>query len=249
MMRPARPLTPFECPCVKRDYRHPRHNAAYTFHWSFGNKKLQGGIVAFGLPAYRSESGFAVCPMAGSCAGLCYARQGQYVLPTVKTPREHNLAWLRSHSAEDFASAMGTDLQAMHPAWQIVRIHDSGDFFTPAYLAAWIAVAKAHPTLTFYGYTKMIRLLAQVWDQMPPNMRLVQSVGGKEDGAIDWARPHARIFATAADLQASGYTDCSHSDQPVYEGAVRIGLVYHGSRPLTSDQVVQLQTSTAGLAA
>jgi Gene product 88 len=248
-MRRPPALTPFACACVKRDYRHPRHDAAYTFHWSFGNKKLQGGIVAFGLPAYRSATGFAVCPMAGSCAGLCYARQGQYVLPTVKTPREHNLAWLRSHSAEDFVSAMRADVAAMHPAWQVVRIHDGGDFYTPAYLRAWSDVAKQHPTLTFYGYTKMIRLLEQVWDAVPPNMRLVQSFGGKEDRCIDVARPHARIFATAADLDASGYTDCSHSDQPVYEGAVRIGLVYHGTKRLTGDQVVQLQTSTAGLAA
>jgi Gene product 88 len=248
-VRPVKTLTPFACTCTKRDYRHPALGAAYTFHWSFGNKKLTEGIVAFGLPAYRSATGFAVCPMAGSCAGLCYARQGQYVLPNVEQPREHNLAWLRSHSAEDFASAMRADVGALHRSWKIVRIHDSGDFFTPAYLRAWRDVARQHPTRLFYGYTKMIRLLQQVWDQLPPNMRLVQSFGGKEDKYIDMARPHARIFATTEDLVASGYTDCSHSDQPVYEGAVRIGLVYHGSRPLTSDQVVQLQTSTAGLAA
>jgi Gene product 88 len=238
-------LTPFACACAKRDWRHPGHDAAYTFHYSFGNKKLVDNIIAFGLPAYRSQAGFPVCLMAGSCAFLCYARQGQYVLPTVQTPREHNLAWLRTHSAEAFAQAMSADLAAMHPSWQIVRIHDGGDFFTLAYLRSWIEIARQHPALQFYGYTKMIRLLHRVWDDLPANMRLVQSFGGKEDRYIDTARPHARIFATRADLEASGYTDASTSDAPTYSGAVRIGLIYHGSIPLRAEWRAQLQTSAA----
>ena len=40
------------------------------------------------------------------------------------------------------------------------RLHDSGDFFSEAYLEAWIRVAEAHPDVTFWAPT---RIWATTW--------------------------------------------------------------------------------------
>ena len=243
-MRTLTVVTPQGCDCPKYDYAHPHHRVAYTFHWSFGNGKLaKDGTISFGLPAWRSAEGFRTCPQASACAAVCYARQYRYRMPRVARPREHNLAWLRSHSDAAFTEAAVADLRAMHRAWQRVRIHDSGDFFRASYLDAWIAVAAQLPALQFYGYTKMIRLLQRqrLQGRIPPNLRLVQSVGGKEDAWIDRTEPHSIIFRDHASLHDAGYVDATASDAPVYGGAIRIGLVYHGERHLTPARARRLQ--------
>jgi len=237
-------IAPAVCACRKTDYQHPRWPATYTCHWSWGNTKLaKDHTVSFGLPAFRSAHGFRVCPQAGTCAAVCYARQGNYRRATVQTFLEHNLAWLRAHPLAAFVAACSTDIAQLHPSWQRVRIHHSGDFFTPAYLDAWAEIARQHATIPFYGYTKQIRLLQRVQSSLPPNLHLVQSVGGKEDRWIDPALPHAIIFPDVASLEEAGYVNATHSDAPVYGGAVKIGLVYHGTDRLSAPNAARLRTS------
>lgn len=206
---------------------------------STGNSKLaKDGIASYNIPALKDSTGFATCPNAGICAGLCYARQGRYHTPSVQAPREANVALLRDCEANGdyapFINAMQVALEALPRRFKRVRIHDSGDFFSASYLEAWLEIAAANPGVEFYAYTKMIRLLAGY--DLPANLRIVQSVGGLEDDAIDLARPHSRIFSSSEALLAAGYIDGTKSDAPAYGGEVRIGLIYHGTRKLTGRQ-------------
>jgi hypothetical protein len=41
---------------------------------------------------------------------------------------------------------------------RVVRIHESGDFFSQDYLDAWIKISKAFPDVMFYTYTKSYML-------------------------------------------------------------------------------------------
>jgi hypothetical protein len=55
----------------------------------------------------------------------------------------------------------------------VVRIHASGDFYSPAHVAEWAEIARRNPRTTFYAYTRSwrkVRLrllkpatLANVW--------------------------------------------------------------------------------------
>jgi hypothetical protein len=118
------------------------------------------------------------------------------------------------------------DLDQLRP--KRVRIHDSGDFFSQAYLDAWMRAAREFPRTRFYAYTKSLHL---DFSQAPANLSIIQSEGGK--WAVDQAEPHSRIFVSHYERRKAGYQDGSHTDMLAEQGAHKIGLVYHGSQPMS----------------
>ena len=66
-----------------------------------------------------------------------------------------------------------------------IRIHESGDFFTEEYFKAWCNVARQLPEVTFYAYTKELKTVKKYQDEIPENLVLTLSDGGKHDNLID----------------------------------------------------------------
>lgn len=220
----------------------------YHYDWSFGNTKLaKEGIASFGIPAFVSNDGFVTCPSAGICAKYCYARQGRYTFASTQAPRERNLWKLRAIHEKvmgeqsswgwiDFIADIVMDVEQFPKRIRLVRIHDSGDFFTEQYYHAWLDIARMCPHITFYAYSKMINLINTYQIRMRlalDNLHIVQSYGGKEDQFIDQMLPHTKVFPTHDYMLNSGYIDGTHSDKPAYNGCTKIGLVYHGSKKLS----------------
>jgi hypothetical protein len=183
--------------------------------------------VSFNIPAFRAADGSVTCPQADKCAGVCYARQGRYLAPDAQHARETNLAVIRA-SVPLFTRLAIDDLHRIPNS--SIRVHDSGDFFDQAYLDAWFAIMRAYEGKRFYAYTKSLHLN---WAARPANFNVVQSVGGKLDHLIDTQLSHARIFATHYERRQAGYGDGSHTDRLAQQGAIKIGLVYHGNSNLT----------------
>ena len=198
---------------------------------SEGNAKLNkpnGGfykILGFGLPAKTT------CPGALDCVGVCYALQGRYLMDNVMNARMNN--WEAS-KGDSFVSDMVALLNKRR-TYNVVRIHDSGDFYSQEYFNKWCDVARRVPGKVFYAYTKSLHL--DLESNRPPNLRIIQSLGGKYDSHVDMSRPHSRIFSTDDARIAAGYVDGNVNDVPAIEGIVNIGLVYHGVRKLTLAQV------------
>lgn len=200
--------------------------------WSTGNEKLQKlDTVSFNLPAFRSADGFQVCPKAGACATLCYARQGRYIMPNVAASRESNLAKVRG-DLTIFVREASEDLSNIKN--KIVRVHDSGDFFSQGYMDAWFTLARLHPKKHFYAYTKSLHL---AWRNAPKNFQIIQSVGGLLDGQINRRLSHSKIFATVSDRRRAGYVNGNKDDGPAIRGERKIGLTYHGNKNLKEGQV------------
>lgn len=199
--------------------------------WSFGNTKLEKlDTVSFNIPAFRSADGFQCCPKAGACATLCYARQGRYILPNVAKAREFNLDIVRNRLPE-FVELASTDLQKIKNS--TVRVHDSGDFFSQAYMDAWFTIAKSFPEKKFYAYTKSLHLDRK---NQPKNFQIIQSVGGLMDDQINRRKSHSRIFTSHYKRRQAGYVNGNKDDQPAIDGVIKIGLVYHGVRNLKEGQ-------------
>ena len=73
---------------------------------------------------------------------------------------------------------------------ELVRIHESGDFFSLEYIKAWLTVAKNNPDLKFYCYSKSLPFfLTNDLDSglinMPENFFMTASYGGQWDHLID----------------------------------------------------------------
>jgi hypothetical protein len=73
-----------------------------------------------------------------------------------------------------------------------VRVHDSGDYYSPAYLRKWLDVAIHNPRVRFYSYTNSVEMLKSV--TLPANYDIIFSDSGKQKHLIDKKNDrHTRI--------------------------------------------------------
>lgn len=144
-------------------------------------------------------------------------------MPRFKKKRGPHLPNLdRSHLSPEVADL----LDAGAP---LVRIHDSGDFFSDDYLAAWAHIATLRPDVLFYAYTKEVsRWRRVVGDDGPRNLLAVFSLGGKEDHLLDLSEGgdrHADVFPTEQDVWDAGYySQEDHDLLCVVSPSTRVGI-------------------------
>ena len=112
-----------------------------------------------------------------------------------------------------------------------IRVHDSGDYFSRAYLKDWLETAEAHPETIFYSYTKAVGWVKQAQDrgEVPDNYRFVFSMGTTQELLIDPTDRVAAIFG-AERAVPPGWLDGSHDDFWASEPTGNIFLRYHGPK-------------------
>lgn len=175
------------------------------------------GVFNWTLPAFVIElpdgSHFNVCPQAGVCAQLCYARVGTYRFKNVRAAHIRNLLLCRD-APEEFERQMTEELRHKRYAGKWIRVHDSGEFFSDDYLLTWMRIMRNSPGVRFYCYTKEIsRFKRLVVNDAPDNFLWCYSLGGKEDHLIDLnTERHADVFPDVEALIAAEYTDQTESD-------------------------------------
>jgi len=106
-----------------------------------GNAKLSTAIGVWNITA-----GKAVCGM--ECKG-CYAMKSQARFPSVLVSREDKLALSKT---DVFVTLVIEAIRTL--GLSVVRIHESGEFYSQEYLNKWTTIAEALPEVTFYTYTK-----------------------------------------------------------------------------------------------
>lgn len=175
------------------------------------------GIFNWTLPAWvvklPNGRSFNVCPNAGACAALCYARSGTYQFRNVRAAHMRNLLFVLDRPVE-WERRMVAELHHRRYAGRAVRVHDSGDFFSDDYLAAWLRIMRSAPHVLFYAYTKEVsRFRRLVEPDPPPNFRWVYSLGGREDALVDRDTDrHADVFPDEEAIAAAGYASQDASD-------------------------------------
>ena len=187
------------------------------------SKENKSKILNFSIPAFKTKSGKTTCPFAGGCQKYCYAQKGNYTrFPIVQELMEQK--YLLSKQ-ENFTSLMNEEIKKKKPTH--VRIHDSGDFYSPEYLNKWVTIAKQNKNVIFYAYTKSIKFFTEGLT-VPTNLKIIFSEGSKIDNLIDVNKHrHARIFKDVATLLSAGYIDASTNDLQAITSNKKVGLVYH----------------------
>ena len=216
--------------------------------FSFRNAKIKKLAVYLGLAknevaSFDLPAGYT-CPAARACRSYanrvtgkitdgkgaefrCYAASSEAVFTSARQNRWSNFEALRDAGADMVALIMG----ALPSTLKVLRIHSSGDFFTRAYFDAWVTVARLHPDIKFFGYTK---ILPYVKADKPDNFTLVYSFGGTMDAQVT-DEPVAYVVNTVADAVARGLP-VSCQDNPVddydYVTSGRtFALALHGTQP------------------
>lgn len=196
------------------------HNGIHLYNW--------------GIPAFKSKTGLMTCPNARHCVAGCYARSGAYVWDNVSQAFENRLSLSRTKGFEQVIVYHIDRLLKKHKdGLVLIRVHDSGDFYSETYQLAWYAIAKVYqdePRVQFYAYTKMVSQSEKLSQFKPNNFRLIYSYGGAEDSQIDTTKHyHSKVFKNETDLLAAGYVDGTLDDTTAALGESKfIGLVYHG---------------------
>jgi hypothetical protein len=117
-----------------------------------------------------------------------------------------------------------------------VRIHDAGDFYSKEYASKWFKIMshfeKYDNRVSFYAYTKQVKMFQSEMGAIPSNFVLIFSFGGKQDALINTnTERHARVFESIQDLKSAGYVDGTQDDMIAAIGvSTKIGLVYHGTK-------------------
>lgn len=188
------------------------------------SKLLGVKVFNFGIPAYKSASGKLTCPFADECVKFCYAQKGAYVWSNVKPAFEKRYELTRS---DEFVGKMSDELFKKRPDY--VRIHDSGDYYSKAYLQKWIDIANLFPEIKFYSYTNSVAMLKEA--NLPSNFDVIFSDSGKQKNMIDVINDrHTKIFSSKQALEDAGYVNASELDLYAtkwFSSNNKVGLVFH----------------------
>jgi hypothetical protein len=112
-----------------------------------GNRKLGESIHAWSIPAIDT------CPGRSSrCERHCYARSGHFRYASVQQRLEQNLD---AALADAFERRIAKEVRRRRV--HTLRIHVSGDFFSPEYTRKWVRIARCCTTTIFYAYTRSWR--------------------------------------------------------------------------------------------
>lgn len=104
---------------------------------------------------------------SGFICGECYAGKNRYLYGSIQKAQTLRYAWIARAMAagtfvEEMFRALAATFDAPPAAFEAVeidpnyfRIHDSGDFFDPAYYAAWAEICAMASAITFWAPTRM----------------------------------------------------------------------------------------------
>lgn len=187
--------------------------------------KLTGlRVFNFGIPAYKSATGKLTCPFAAECVKFCYAQKGAYSWSNVKPAFEKRYELTKT---DDFVNEMNKEIAKKKPDY--VRVHDSGDYYSKAYLDKWIEIAIHNPHVRFYSYTNSVEMLKAA--ELPDNYDIIFSDSGKQKDKINTkVDRHTRIFTNLVEMTLAGYVNAMETDLNAtkwFNATNKVGLIFH----------------------
>lgn len=164
----------------------------------------------------------------------CFSASQEVLFPSVRESRIANMAILEL-AARDWVAASHCIVRQIPKNTGIVRIHVAADFATQAYFDTWLAVAAACPSVRFYAYTKMLPLWVKRLHNIPHNLSLTASVGGKFDDLIGrYNLKYARVVYSENEAQELGLP-IDHDDSLALDSKESFALLIHGVMPKGSE--------------
>lgn len=209
-----------------------------------GNAKLKK-MYTFSL-----ISGYS-CPFANECFSKvnietgkltdgpntlyrCFSASQEALYPNLRKHRSNNFDILRKFkTTAEMVKAINEALPPIKKdgSGTIVRLHVAGDFFNQKYFDAWIEVAKLNPTRLFYAYTKSLQYWVNRIGQIPNNLKLTASKGGKLDHLIEIFNLKYVEVVFSKQEAIDKNLEIDHDDSHAYDFDLPFALLIHGTQP------------------
>jgi len=166
----------------------------------------------------------------------CFSASQEVLFTNVYKGRKANHDAIHQYDNEfDMADAI---MGILPKDCAVIRIHVAGDFFNETYFRAWLLVACRRPDLLIYAYTKSLPYWVANRENVPQNMVLTASRGGRRDDLIEseGLREAVVVFSEqeAADKGLEIDNDDSHAADPARRNQ-SFALLIHGVQPKGSE--------------
>ena len=149
-------------------------------HYKTGNKKIDASCMISCLPT-------SVCFGKGKQCKGCYAYKSEIgrFKAVVSPSRKRKL---QQTKAKMFVANCITEI--VNSKRKVVRIHESGDFYSQSYINKYIEIIKACPEVRFYTYTKKLNKFDFSGICKLANFNLVNSITpfGLNFGSMDYCK-------------------------------------------------------------
>ena len=220
-----------------------------------GNAKLNRRTLHFGLPSGETCKAWAkeCLSTADRVTGRitdgphtcfrCWSASQESRNKHIRKQRWHNYETLKELKT---SQAMAhTIIANMHPVTAkfikdyeckpYTRINIAGEFWNETYFKAWLTTCREFPSLTFYAYTKALPLWNKHRSNIPENLTLNASYGGKFDYLIEKLNlPYAEVVFSEEEAKQKDLPidhDDSHARDPE---VTKFALLLHGTQPANS---------------
>jgi len=161
----------------------------------------------------------------------CYSASQEVQYNGVFNLRRANFNMMRSAQS---VSEMVDLLEASLPEdVGLIRIHVAGDFFNQYYFDAWLEMARRHPSVLFYTYTKSLPYWVRRLDELAriPNVVLTASYGGTYDRYIkQYGLRSAVIVFSKSEADSKGL-EIDFDDSHAATVGGDFALLIHGTQP------------------
>ena len=168
----------------------------------------------------------------------CYAGSEE-----ARYPNAQEMRWRNKDLLDQFDKTGKIDLilkslkyfEQNHGKIDVFRIHESGDFYEQEYFDSWLKVAEQRPDILFYAYTKSLPFWVARLGDIPDNMKLIASVGGKRDDSISKHDLKYAVVVQSPEEAANLRLPIDVDDTLAYKQDGNFALLIHGTQKAGSD--------------
>jgi hypothetical protein len=161
-----------------------------------------GDVYEYNLPTGTT------CPFAMECkvvvdkiTGKFDVTKGQYRCYASSAER---FPAVRNHRHNNFDFVKNGGIPNIPKDCKAIRIHSSGDFFNQAYFDMWIKLAKENQNVEFWAYTKSLTYWVNRINDIPNNLVLTASYGGRTDDLIEkFNLKNVKVYANINEVPAN----------------------------------------------
>jgi len=143
----------------------------------------EGEVYEYNLPTGTT------CPFAMECkvvvdkvTGKFDVTKGQYRCYASSAER---FPAVRNHRHNNFDFVRNGGIPVIPKGCKSIWIHSSGDFFNQSYFDMWLKLAEENPSVEMWAYTKSLKYWINRLNDIPKNLILTASYGGKADDLIE----------------------------------------------------------------
>jgi len=167
---------------------------------------------------------------------LCYAARAQAQYPSANMNAFNNMDLLNDANRSGGVAAM-TELildsmnfyeRTKKFKFDILRVHEAGDFYSSNYMKAWFEVAKRRPNTLFYAYTTSLPFWIENEGLRPKNFKMIASM---DDENIDTIMQHglrySRVVGSEEEARSMGLP-IDVDDRIAWDMDSNFALMIHG---------------------